>query len=80
LRHEFAAPVTKTVEPKYWLFAARPVEDLIGENFRNHALIAISENSNTDDTIGQHLHQRTPAAPATPVPDNALSARAAASR
>src|SRR5712691_6826981 len=74
LRHELAAPLTKTIEPGYWLFAAHPVEDIIGENFRNHALITISEHGNTDATIGQHRHQRTPAAPAASVPHNALAA------
>src|SRR5438093_4633829 len=74
LRHEFAAPLTITIEPGYWLFAAHPVEDMIGENFRNRALITISENSNTDATIGQHRHQRTPADPAASVPHNALAA------
>jgi hypothetical protein len=74
LRHEFAAPLTKAIEPGYWLFAAHSVEDIIGENFRNHALTTISEHSNTDATIGQHLHQCTPAAPAASVPHNALSA------
>jgi hypothetical protein len=33
LRHEFAAPLTKTIEPGYWLLAANPVEDVVGENF-----------------------------------------------
>src|SRR5262249_43225634 len=74
LRHESAAPLTQTIEPGYRLFAARPVEDIIGENFRSHALRTISENSNTDATIGQHLHQRAPAAPAASVPHNALAA------
>jgi hypothetical protein len=41
LRHEFAALLSKTVEPGYWLFVAHPVEDIIGENFRNRALITI---------------------------------------
>jgi hypothetical protein len=48
------------------------VEDIIGKNFRNHALIAIRENSDTDATIGQQLHQRTPAVPGPSVPHNAL--------
>src|SRR5262245_54962705 len=74
LRHEFAAPLTEAIEPGYWLFAARPVEDIVGENFRSHALTTISENRNTDATIGQHRHQRTPADPATAVPHNALAA------
>ena len=74
LRHEFAAPLTKTIEPGYWLFAAHPVEDVIGENFRNRACITISEHSNTDATIGQHRHPRTPADPAASVEHNALAA------
>src|SRR5207249_1499766 len=41
LCHEFAAPLTKTIEPGYWLFAARPVEHVIGDNFRSHALRTI---------------------------------------
>src|SRR5215475_6949878 len=73
LRNEFAPPLTKTIEPGYRLFAAHPVEDIIGENFRNHARITISEHSNTDPTVGQHRHQRTPADPAASVPYNALS-------
>jgi hypothetical protein len=52
LRDEFAPPLTKTIEPAYQLFAAYPVEDIIGENFRNHAWIAISENSNTAPRSG----------------------------
>src|SRR5262245_23637557 len=63
LRHEFAAPLPQTIEPGYWLFATHPVEDIIGENFRSHVLGTIGENSNADATIGQHLHQRAPAAP-----------------
>src|SRR5216684_2180889 len=74
LRHEFAAPLTKTIEPGYWLFAARPVEDIVCQNFRNRALTTIGEHCNTDATIGQHRHQRTPAAPAASVPHNAFSA------
>src|SRR5262245_3319923 len=74
LRHEFAAPLTKTIKPGYWLFAAGPVEDIVGENLRSHALSTIGENSNTDAAIGQHLHQRTPAAPAAAVPHNTLAA------
>src|SRR4029077_12614382 len=35
LRQQFAAPPTKTIEPGYWLFAAHPVENIIGEHFRN---------------------------------------------
>src|SRR6266567_1444444 len=62
------------IEPGYWLVTAYSVEDIIGENFRSHALTAISEDSNTDATIRQHLHQRTPAAPAASVPHNALAA------
>src|SRR5262245_45092008 len=54
LRHEFAAPLTKTIEPGYWLFAARPVEHIVGENFRSHALSTIGENTNTDAAIRQH--------------------------
>src|SRR5690242_12408569 len=68
LRHEFAAPFTKTIEPGYWLFAARAVEDMVGEDFRNHALITIREHGDTDATIGQHRHQRTPPDPAASVP------------
>src|SRR5262245_51672235 len=74
LRHEFAAPLTKAIKPRYRLFAAGPVEDISGENFRSHALDTIGENSNTDAAIGQHLHQRTPAAPAAAVPHNTLAA------
>jgi hypothetical protein len=64
LRQRLAAPLTKTIEPGYRLFAAHPVEDVIGENFRNRVWITIGEHSNTDTTIGQHRHQRTPADPA----------------
>src|SRR5215471_9411507 len=74
LRHEFAALLTTTIEPGYRLLAAHSVEDIIGENFRNRAWIAISEHSNTDATIGQHRHARTPADPAASVEHNALSA------
>src|SRR5262245_5032627 len=74
LRHEFAAPLTKTIKPRYRLLAAGPVEDIIGEDFRSHALGTIGENSNTDAAIWQHLHQRTPAAPTAAVPHNALAA------
>src|SRR5262249_31721305 len=63
LRHEFAAPLTMTIEPGDWLFAAHPVEDIIGEHFRNRAWITISENADTDATIWQHRHQRAPADP-----------------
>src|SRR5262249_15626484 len=72
-RHEFAAPLAIAIE-RCWLFAAYPVEDMIGDNFRNYAWIAISEHANTDATIGQHRHQRTPADPTPSVPHNALSA------
>src|SRR5215211_255106 len=74
LRHEFAAPLAMTIEPGYWLLAARPVEDIIGKSFRNRAWITIREHSNTDATIRQHRHQRSPADPAASVPQNALSA------
>src|SRR5882757_9367910 len=74
LRHELAAPLTKTIEPRYRILAARPVEDIIGENVRNRALSTIGENSNTDATIGQHRHQRAPAAPAAAVPHDAFYA------
>src|SRR6516225_765768 len=72
LRHEFAALLTTTIEPRDWLFAAHPVEDVIGENFRNRASITIGEHAYTDATIGQHRHQRTPAEPAACVAHNAL--------
>jgi hypothetical protein len=42
LRHEFAAPLTKAIEPGDGLFAAHPVEDISGENFRNRAWITCS--------------------------------------
>src|SRR6516165_11230897 len=74
LRHEFAALLTTTIEPGYWLFAAHSVEDVIGENFRDRVWITISEHGNTDATIGQHRHQCTPADPAACVPRNALTA------
>src|SRR5271167_1332345 len=61
LRHEFATPLTKTIEPGYRLFAAHSVEDKVGENFRSH--VTISEHSNTDATIGRHRHQRSRAGP-----------------
>src|SRR6516165_2359292 len=61
LRQRLAAPLPITIEPRYWLFAAHPVEDVIGENFRDRVWITIGEHSNTDATIGQHRHQRTPA-------------------
>ena len=74
LRQEFTAPLTKTGELGYRLFAAHPVEDMIGENFRNRVWITIGKHRNTDATIGQHRHQRTPADMAACVPNNALSA------
>src|SRR5436853_362613 len=43
LRDEFAAPLTMTIEPRYRLFATHPVEDIVGENFRNRAWTAIGE-------------------------------------
>ena len=74
LRQRLAAPLPITIEPRYWLFAAHPVEDVIGENFRDRVWITIGEHSNTDATIGQHRHQRTPADMAACVPHNALAA------
>src|SRR5690242_6305513 len=60
LRQGFAALFTIAIEPGHWLFATYPVEDIVGENIRNRALAAIGEYGNTDATIGQHRHQRTP--------------------
>src|SRR6516162_3829526 len=74
LRHEFAALLTTTIEPGYRLLAGHPVEDIIGENFRDRVWITIGEHSNTDATIGQHRHQRTPADMSACVPHNALAA------
>ena len=37
LRHDLAAPLTIAIEPGHRLFAAHPVEDKIGENFRHRA-------------------------------------------
>jgi hypothetical protein len=37
--------LTMTIEPGYWFFAANPVEDMIGENFRNRAWITIGEHA-----------------------------------
>lgn len=74
LRQRFAAQFTIAIKRGYWLFAAHPVEDIIGEHFRNRVWIMISEHSNTEAMIGQHRHQRTPADPAACVRHNALSA------
>src|SRR5260370_41891458 len=74
LRQRVAPPLTKTIEPGYWLLAAPSVEDIIGEHFRNRAWITIGEHSNTDAMVGQHRHPRTPADPAASVEHNALAA------
>jgi hypothetical protein len=74
LLEEFAATLAMTVEPGDRLPAARPVEDVMGENFRNGARVAICEHTDADAAIGQHRHQRIPAEPAAAVADNALSA------
>ena len=67
-----SAPEAEATARVYRLFAAYSVKDIVGENFRSHALLV--NTANTDATIGQHRHQRKRAGEIPAVPHNALSA------
>src|SRR4029453_19209447 len=74
LRHGLAAPLTMAIEPGHRLFAAHPVDDIVGKNIRHRAGITIGEYGDPDAPVGQHGHQRAPADPTAAMAHDALAA------